>query len=201
MTHLWEDQTKLRVRLLSGIFLQRVTSERWKQLFLAAPRESRWNKIADNCGTTGSRFRSVVQRERIWMSQPSLGSPEALPWLIKPAPRFPATTILLKNHLSLAVRLGTGDYKQLRKRLTGDRSLTALWPSHHYGNHFLGPVVQWLDTQQSVLETAKEDSLHLGSWWGFWQRFKKIIIIIWLDASALFFWWTVTSTFNRMRNL
>lgn len=49
------------------------------------------------------------------MSRPGLGSPRALPRLIKPAPRFPATTILLKNHLSLAVRLGTGDYKQLRK--------------------------------------------------------------------------------------
>lgn len=67
---------------------------------------------------------------------PSFGSPLALPWPIKPAPRFPATTIQLKNHLSLAVRLGMGDYKQLWKRLTGDCCLTALWPSRHYWGPF-----------------------------------------------------------------
>lgn len=36
----------------------------------------------------------------------------------------------------MAVRLGMGDYKQLWKRLTGDRCLTALWPSRHYWGPF-----------------------------------------------------------------
>lgn len=68
------------------------------------------------------------------------GPAMAVPWrchgrLSRP-PSFPATTIQLKNHLSLAVRLGMGDYKQLWKRLTGDRCLTALWPSRHYWGPF-----------------------------------------------------------------
>lgn len=68
------------------------------------------------------------------------GPAMAVPWRchgrLSWPPSFPATTIQLKNHLSLAVRLGMGDYKQLWKRLTGDRCLTALWPSRHYWGPF-----------------------------------------------------------------
>lgn len=75
-----------------------------------------------------------------WTVSGRCGPALAVPWRchgrLSQPPSFPATTIQLKNHLSLAVRLGMGDYKQLWKRLTGDRCLTALWPSRHYGGPF-----------------------------------------------------------------